>query len=150
MKAEKDYEELLKLFNKNKVRYCIVGAYALAFHAKPRFTQDMDILVDPDEKNAEKIIRSLKEFGFSSLKLKGKDLTGRNKIIQLGYAPLRVDLLTSVDGCGFEEVWKNRARGKYGKEKAYFMGIRELIKNKKATGRKQDEADIEILRGLKK
>ena len=118
MKAEKDYEELLKLFNNNKVRYCVVGAYALAFHAQPRFTQDMDILVDPDEKNAEKIIKSLKEFGFSSLKLKERDLTGKNKIIQLGYAPLRVDILTSVDGCGFEEVWKGRARGRYGREKA--------------------------------
>ena len=150
MKTEKDFEELLRLFNTNKVRYCIVGAYAVAFHAEPRYTKDMDIFVEPDRNNAGKIIKSLKEFGFGSLSLEEKDLIRKGKIIQLGYEPLRIDLLTSIDGCAFKEVWAGRAIGVYGKQKAIFIGLNELIKNKKKSGRKQDGVDIAILKSRKK
>jgi hypothetical protein len=150
MKTEKDFEELLKLFNKNKVRYCIVGAYAVAFHAEPRYTKDMDIFVEPDKDNARRIIRSLKEFGFGSLSLEEKDLIRKGRVIQLGYEPLRVDLMTSIDGCGFKEVWAGRVTGIYGKQKAIFIGLNELIKNKKKSGRKQDDVDISILKSWKK
>jgi len=150
MKTEKDLEELLRLFNKNKVRYCIVGAYAVAFHAEPRYTKDMDIFVEPDKDNANRIIKSLKEFGFGSLSLEEKDLIRKGKIIQLGYEPLRIDLMTSIDGCGFKEAWDGKAIGVYGKQKAIFIGLNELIKNKKKTGRKQDEVDISILKSRKK
>lgn len=145
MKTEKDFEELLKLFNKNKVRYCIVGAYAVAFYAEPRYTKDMDIFVEPDKDNARRIIKSLAEFGFKSLTLEEKDLIRKGKIIQLGYEPVRIDLITSIEGCDFKEVWKNRAVGTYGKQKALFIGFKELIKNKKKSGRKQDSVDISIL-----
>jgi predicted nucleotidyltransferase len=150
MKTEKDFEELLKLFNKNKVRYCIIGSYAVAFHAEPRYTKDMDIFVAPDRNNAQRIIKSLNEFGFRSLSLEEKDLIQKGKIIQLGYEPVRIDLMTSIDGCGFKEVWAGRAIGIYGKQKAIFIGLNELIKNKKESGRKQDEVDISILKSRKK
>ena len=140
MKTEKDFEGLLKLFNKNKVRYCIVGAYAVAFYAEPRYTKDMDIFVEPDADNAHRIIKSLEE----------KDLIRTGKIIQLGYEPIRIDLMTSIEGCNFEEVWKNRAVGTYGKQKALFIGFNELVKNKKKSGRKQDSVDISILMRKKK
>ena len=140
MKTEKDFEELLKLFNKNKVRYCIVGAFAVAFYAIPRYTKDMDIFVEPDADNAHRIIKSLEE----------KDLIRTGKIIQLGYEPIRIDLMTSIEGCNFEEVWKNRAVGTYGKQKALFIGFNELVKNKKKSGRKQDSVDISILMRKKK
>lgn len=149
MKTEKDFEELLKLFNKNKVRYCIVGAYAVAFYAEPRYTKDMDIFVEPDKDNARRIIKSLAEFGFKSLTLEEKDLIRKGKIIQLGYEPVRIDLITSIEGCSFKEVWKNRAIGTYGKQKVIFIGFNELIKNKKKTGRKQDNVDISILMSKK-
>ena len=149
MKTEKDFEELLKLFNKNKVRYCIVGAYAVAFYAEPRYTKDMDILVEPDKDNAHRIVKSLAEFGFKSLGLKEKDFIQKGKIIQLGYEPVRVDLITSIGGCNFSEVWKNRAIGTYGKQKVLFIGFEELIKNKKKSGRKQDKVDISILMSKK-
>lgn len=144
-KAEKDYEGLLRLFNKNKVRYCIVGAYALAFYATPRYTKDMDILVEPVVGNGRRIIRSLNEFGFKSLRLTEKDFSRKNRIVQLGYEPLRVDILTSIDGCSFKEVWKNKRTSRYGRQKAFFIGRDELIKNKKASKRKQDKVDLGIL-----
>jgi hypothetical protein len=145
MKTEKDFEDLLKLFNKNKVRYCVVGAYAMAFYAKPRFTKDMDILVEPCPGNAGRVLKSLKEFGFKESNLAARDFIREGKIIQLGYEPLRIDILTSIEGCNFQEVWKNRARGVYGKQKVSFIGLNELVKNKRASDRKQDRADIEML-----
>ncbi|MFA5143522.1 MAG: hypothetical protein WC522_05090 [Candidatus Omnitrophota bacterium] len=150
MKTEKDFEELLKLFNKNKVRYCIVGAYAVAFYAEPRYTKDMDIFVEPDENNAHKIIKSLEEFGFKSLSLEEKDLIRKGRVIQLGYEPIRIDLMTSIEGCDFKEAWENRAIGTYGRQKVIFIGFNELIKNKKKSGRKQDDVDISILMSKKK
>ena len=150
MKTEKDFEELLKLFNKNKVKYCIVGAYAVAFYAEPRYTKDLDIFIEPDKENAHRIIKALTEFGFKSLTLKEKDLIRKGKIIQLGYEPVRIDLLTSIEGCDFKEVWKKRTVGTYGRQKALFIGFRELIKNKKKSGRKQDSVDISILMSKEK
>jgi len=145
MKVEKDYEDLLKLFNRHKVKYCIVGAFAVAFYAKPRFTKDMDILVEVNPENGKRIVNALNEFGFKSLDLKENDFQEEGKIIQLGYEPVRIDIMTSIPGCTFKEVWNNRNTGKYGKEKVYFIGIDELIKNKKASKRKQDRVDLEIL-----
>ena len=149
MEIQKDYEELLELFNKHKVVYCIVGAYAVAFHARPRYTKDLDILVKPERENGVRIVNALREFGFQSPDLTEKDFSRKGKIIQLGYEPVRVDIVTSIDGCTFTEIWKNRQRGMYGKEKVSFIGMKELMKNKKAAGRKQDQADLEILRAIK-
>jgi len=145
MKVEKDYEELLRLFNKNNVKYCIVGAYAVAFYAVPRYSKDMDILIEPDVKNAKRIIKSLNEFGFKCLELTEKDFSQEGKIIQLGYEPVRVDIVTSIEGCDFKEVWKNKTCGRYGAQKVFFIGVDELIKNKKVSGRKQDEIDLDVL-----
>jgi hypothetical protein len=95
MKVEKDYEELLKFFNERGVKYCIVGSFALAFYARPRYTKDMDILVEPTVENAGRIIASLNDFGFGSLALTENDFTEKGQIIQLGYEPVRVDIITS-------------------------------------------------------
>jgi len=119
------------------------------FCARPRFTKDLDVLVKPDLKNGKKIIKALREFGFQSPDLSENDFSREGKIIQLGYEPVRVDIITSIDGCTFEEIWKNRKAGSYGKQKVSFIGIKELIKNKKVTGRRQDEADLEILKKVK-
>ena len=150
MNAEKDYEDLLRLFNRHKVRYCIVGAYAVAFYARPRYTKDMDLLVEPSPANAERILKALQEFGFRSLKLSGKDLTAERRIVQLGYEPLRIDLVTSIEGVDFQQVWKHKKQGRYGSQKAFFIGLNELIRNKKESNRRQDQADIELLRSAKR
>ena len=129
MRVEKDFEELLKLFNKNKVRY----------------TKDIDILVDPDIENAKKIVKSLDEFGFKSLNLSEKDFSQEGKVVQLGYEPVRVDLITSIKGLTFKKVWENKITGPYGKEKVFFIGRDDLIKSKKISKRKIDLADLDIL-----
>ena len=145
MDVEKDYEDLLKLLRKHKVRFCLVGAYALAFHGYPRFTKDIDIFVEPSIANAERIVKALEEFGFRSLKLKATDFSKKGNVIQLGYEPLRVDILTAIDGITFDDLWKHKKSGCYGTTRIFFISRKDLIKNKKASGRKQDMADLEVL-----
>jgi hypothetical protein len=148
--VEKDYEELLGLFNKNKVKYCVIGAYAVGFHAWPRYSKDIDILVEPSSENAKRIVRALDEFGFKSLGLEERDFAKEGKIIQLGYEPVRVDILTSIEGLDFKQAWKSKVLGNYGKERIFFLGINELIKNKRKSRRSQDRADLERLLVAKK
>ena len=138
MKVEKDYEDLLKLFNKNKVKYCIVGAYAVAFYGRPRYTKDMDILIEPEVKNAEKIVNALNEFGFKNCGLQVKDFTEKGRIIQLGYEPIRVDIITSILKVNFEDIWKNKKKGAYGNQGVFFIALKDLIKIKKMSSRRQE------------
>jgi hypothetical protein len=145
VKVEKDYEELLGLFNQNDVKYCIIGAFALAHHAKPRYTKDLDLLIEPSVGNAEKILDALEAFGFGALDLKVEDFLEPGHIIQLGYEPIRIDILTSVEGIDFHQIWKNRSIGIYGDQEVFFIGINELIQCKQISNRKQDQADLEIL-----
>ncbi len=145
MKVEKDYEEILKLFNRHKVKYCIIGAFAVAFYAKPRYTKDIDILIDSSPENAERIIKSLTEFGFEDLDLSENDLCQEGNIIQLGYEPLRVDIVTSLSGSSFDQVWKNKVGADYGREKVFFIGLDELIQAKKQSSRPQDKVDLDLL-----
>lgn len=150
MRVEKDFEELLELLNKNKVRYCIVGAFAVAFYSRPRYTKDLDILVEPSVENAKKILEALDAFGFGSLNLSQRDFTNPKNIVQLGYEPVRVDLITSLGKMKFNEIWKTKKTGQYGKVKVHFIGLAKLLENKKSSGRKQDLADIEVLLPFKK
>jgi len=145
MHVQKDYEELLKLFNKNRVKYCVIGAYAVAFYSIPQYSKDMDILVEPSSENAKRIVKSLVEFCFKSLGLKESDFSHKGKIIQLGYEPVRIDIITSIAGCSFKEAWQEKTVGKYGRQKVFFIGKKALIKSKLALGRKQDKADIDLL-----
>lgn len=145
MRREKDFEEFLKFLNKHKVKYCIVGAYAVGLYAEPRFTKDMDILVEPTLENGKNIVKALHDFGFKSLGLTAEDFTKKNEFIQLGYAPVRIDLITSIKGCKFEEIWQNKREEYYGKEKVFVIGLKELIKTKKASGRPQDKLDVKML-----
>lgn len=145
MKVERDYEDLLKLFNRHKVRYCVIGAYAVAFYAKPRYTKDMDILIDPDAKNAKKILEALNKFGFKGIGLSVKDFIKKGRIVQLGYEPIRVDIITSIRGIDFKKIWNNRKNGIYGRQKINFVALKDLIKIKKTSKRKQDQADLEVL-----
>jgi hypothetical protein len=145
MEIQQDFKELLELLNAHEVEFVIVGAYALAFHGVPRFTGDIDILVKPEPFNAGKILAALKEFGFGSLDLKESDFNEPNKVIQLGVAPVRIDLITSLTGVSWQQVNSAKVKGSYGDVKVYYLGRKELISNKKALGRKKDLADIEAL-----
>jgi len=145
MKAEKDYEELLRLFNKHKVRYCIIGSYAVAFYARPRYTKDIDILLDRSADNSRRVVQALNEFGFESLSLSEKDFQKKGTIIQLGYEPLRVDLLTGLEGLPFSRAWTNKKRGFFGKQSVPFISLADLILLKKKSKRLHDKIDMELL-----
>ena len=121
MKTEKDYEEFLTLLNKHKVRYCIIGAFALAFHARPRYTKDIDILVEASADNAKKILKVLNEFGFGSLNLAIEDLAVEGNILQLGYEPVRIDIMTSIKGLDFTKVWREHVTGPYGQQNVNYI-----------------------------
>lgn len=145
MRVEKDFVELLELFNKNKVKYCIIGSFAVGYHGYPRFTKDIDILVEPAQKNAKKIIKAIGEFGITSPDLTEEDFSQENKIVQLGYDPVRIDILTSIQGFKFKDIWNNKVIGTYGKERVFFIGYNELIRSKKKAKRPQDLVDLEKL-----
>ena len=150
MKVEKDYEEILKLLNRHKVKYCIIGAFAVALYARPRYTKDIDIFIDSSPENAEKIIKALTEFGFEDLNLSEDDLCQKGNIIQLGYEPLRVDIVTSLSSISFNQVWKNKVSADYGREKVHFIGLDDLIQTKKQSSRPQDKVDLDLLVKAKK
>ena len=145
MKTEKDYEEFFELLNKHKACYCIIGSYALAFHARPRYTKDIDILIESSSENVERLLNALDEFGFGSLELKEEDFTQEGNIIQLGYEPVRIDIHTSLKGLDFADIWRNRVQGPYGKQTVNFIDRHNLIKSKQLSNRTQDKADLELL-----
>ncbi|WP_319559466.1 nucleotidyltransferase [Marispirochaeta sp.] len=145
MDTHPDYKELLELFNKRRVEYVIVGAHALALYGVPRFTGDIDIMIRPTQENGECIIKALEEFGFSFSDLSSADFADPDKVIQLGYPPVRIDLITSISGLTWEQVDSGKTLDYYGDVPVNFIGRKELIINKRASGRKKDLADLESL-----
>ena len=140
-----DFEELLAAFNANHVRAIIVGGHALAFHGRPRFTKDLDVFIDPTDDNAERVIKSLQAFGVGSAGLTAEDFSAPGRIVQLGVSPNRIDLITAIDGVTFEEAWTGRAEGRFGRQMVSFIGRAEFLRNKRASGRPQDLADIDAI-----
>ena len=145
MEVQEDFRDLLALFNANQVDYLIVGAHALAYHGVPRYTGDLDILVRPDPGNARGILKALKEFGFGAVGLTADDFTIPDKVLQLGVPPVRIDIVTSITGVSWEDAAAGRVQGNYGDVPVHFLGKKEFIKNKRAVGRKKDDADLEAL-----
>jgi hypothetical protein len=145
MEVQNDFKELLELFNAHNVQYLIVGGYALAYHGAPRYTGDIDIFVKSDSQNAALILKALDDFGFGKVGLKVEDFTNKDNIVQLGYPPVRIDIITSISGVSWGDACKSRERGYYGDVPVYYIGRDQYIRNKKASGRQKDLADIEVL-----
>ncbi|MDZ7376131.1 MAG: nucleotidyltransferase family protein [candidate division KSB1 bacterium] len=145
MEIQPDFRDLLELFNAHKVEYMVVGGYALAFHGAPRFTGDLDIFVKPSPENAKRILSALDEFGFGSVGLSLEDLEYPDKVVQLGFPPVRIDIITSITGVTWEEAFSNCVEGKYGDVVVRYIGLDDFIKNKRSMGRKKDQADLEAL-----
>ncbi|MBA3888276.1 MAG: hypothetical protein H0X67_21505 [Acidobacteria bacterium] len=141
----KDFAELFACFSARGVRAIVVGGYAFAFHAKPRFTKDIDVFVEPTPENAAALLLALEDFGFGGLNLTAEDFTRAGSVVQLGVPPNRVDLMTAIDGVSFREAWDGRVAGQYGSVPVFYLGRTELIRNKRASGRAQDLADLEAL-----
>ena len=142
----KDFKEFVELLIKHKVEYIIVGGYAVGFHGYPRYTGDLDIWLNPSKNNAEKTLNAVKEFGFSSYGLKIEDFTKRGNVIQLGYPPLRIDLLLQIDGVMFKDCYKKIKKITIDKLTMNIISYDDLIKNKSSSGRHKDLDDIENLR----
>jgi hypothetical protein len=117
----------------------------VAFHGQPRFTKDIDVFVEASPENAERLLAALSDFGFGSVGLDVSDFSTPGKIVQLGVAPNRVDLLTTIDGVTFDEAWTGKVAGHYGRQAVYYIGRAELIRNKRASGRPQDLLDLDGL-----
>ncbi len=139
-----DFAELAAVLIQNKVEFVIVGAHAVAFHGYARGTKDLDILIRPTPENISRVLAALKDFGFGSLGLKEEDFTGDN-VVQLGYPPNRVDLLSEISGVDTEKVWKTRVKGTYQGLPACFISRECLLENKRAADRGQDRLDVQKL-----
>lgn len=150
MLLEKDFVDFVELLNKFQVDYMVVGGYALAFHGEPRTTGDMDIWIACNSENAEKTVHVLDAFGMKALGFTKDDFLEPGIITQIGYPPLRIDILTEIDGITFEEAFQNRKYFKHGKLEISFIGWNEFIKNKEAAGRKKDIQDVKRLKARKK
>ena len=145
MPLSSDLREFIGLLNSRGIEYLIVGAHSLAFHARPRFTGDLDILIRPTAQNAEKIVAALRDFGFGGLEISPSDFTQPEQVIQLGRAPHRIDLLTSISGVSSEDAFKTRIAALLDDLPVAFLSKDLLIANKRAVGRPQDLADLSEL-----
>lgn len=145
MRVEKDFEEFVELLNAHEVRYLVVGAYALSFHALPRNTGDIDFFVRPDRENVRNLLSVLLDFGFGSLEITEDDLLNPDSVVQLGYPPNRIDLITSISGVGFDEAYADRMTGLFGRSEASFISLSHLLRNKQAAGRPKDLVDAEFI-----
>lgn len=147
MEINKDFREFIELLNEHSVRYLVVGGYAVALHGHPRYTKDLDIWIERKRENAVKVLSALKDFGFGSLDIKIEDLLNPEKIIQLGNPPNRIDILSDLTGLTFSKCYGKKLSVKIKKTKIYILDLENLKKNKRATGRHQDLADVENLKG---
>lgn len=144
--VQRDFSEFLASLNAARVKYLVVGAYALAAHGAPRNTLDLDVFVEPTPANGTRIIKALDSFGFGSLAVSPVDFAQPDRILQLGRQPLRIDILTSISGVGWRTAWRGRLRGHYGDVPVSFIGRVELVANKRASGRAKDLGDVEALK----
>ncbi len=142
----KDLHDFVSLCLGHGVRFLVVGGYAVAAHGHPRLTRDLDVWVWVDPENAARMVRALGEFGFESLGLTAGDFSEEGRVVQLGYPPNRIDIMTSIDGVEFENCWDRRAEIVLDSLAVPFIGLEDLEKNKLTTGRTQDIADVEGLR----
>jgi hypothetical protein len=147
MALSKDWREFLELLNSRAVDYVIVGAQSLAFHGRPRHTGDLDILVRPTSANARLLLALLNQFGFEKAGFEEKDFLQPEQIIQLGRAPSRIDLLTSISGVPTNEAFGSKISAVLDGIPVFILGKDALIRNKQAVGRPQDLADLAALEG---
>ncbi len=150
MELSQDYEELFKILNEYKVKYLVVGGYAVMYYTYPRFTKDMDIWVLPEVDNAERVFYALKKFGAPLRGVSKEDFMDKKLIFQIGVAPIRIDILMDIGGLDFQKAWKHKKKVKYGNVYINIIGLDELILAKQKAGRDIDLFDIKALQQNKK
>ena len=146
METIQDFEDMLLILNKHGVKYLIVGGLAFIYHAKPRFTKDIDIWVDPEKQNVEKANKALVEFG-SPYQLTPDS---PDEILQIGVEPDRIDILQHLEGVSFSSVWVNSVTDYYGEVRTYWIDLDGLIRVKERIDHPRHQEDVRILREVKK
>ena len=146
MDTVQDFEDILHMLEKHAVRYLIIGGLAFIYHAKPRYTKDLDLWIDPATENVYRANKALAEFGSPHL------LEYQNclEILQLGVAPDRIDLLRNIPGVQFKTAWKNRIRGHYGRIEANWISLNDLIRIKRRIDHPRHQEDVRVLREVLK
>lgn len=142
METVRDFEDLLELLERFEVRYLIIGGLAFIYHAKPRFTKDMDLWVGPDPENIARANRALAAFGSPYLLEAGRP----DEVVQLGVAPNRIDLLQDPDGLDFDQAWSRRVEGRYGRAKVNWIDLDSLIEIKSRIDDPRHQEDARVLR----
>jgi len=140
-----DFEELLRIFNANEVKYLIVGGHAVMLDTEPRYTKDLDVWIEASGENAAKVFRALAEFGAPLAGLSADDFTREGFYYQVGRPPAGVYILMSVDGVRFDEAWPKRNQSELGSQRAWFISRADLLQNKRASGRHIDLHDADLL-----
>ena len=140
IRVVKDFEDMLTMLNKNDVQYLIVGGMAYIFHAKPRYTKDIDIWINPEKCNVERANKALAEYGSPFLITQER----RSQVVQIGVAPNRIDLILDIEGLTFDKAWKQKIGGRYGRQDANWIDIDSLIsiKSRIKSPRHQDDARV--------
>ena len=144
-KLQTDLREFIALLNSHEVEYLVVGGHAVAFHGHPRFTGDMDFLIRPTPRNAARVLDALREFGFGGVGITEKDLVEPGRIVQLGQPPNRIDILTSISGVDFDSAWDTHVESVMDDLPVNLIGWEALVRNKRASGRPKDLADLDKL-----
>ena len=145
MNIQDDFKEFLRLLKKDDVQFVIVGGYAVAFHGYIRTTNDMDIFFQNTSENIHRIEKALIEFGFTEGSFDLDEFYDQGSIIRMGIPPVRIELINTISGLTFDEVWENKISGNYGDLSVFYIGFNELIINKRASGRPKDLLDIDEL-----
>lgn len=144
----RDFREFIFLLNAENVRYVIVGGYAVAYHGYPRATADLDIFIDISKSNSAAVLAALKKFGFSHPQITSEFFQKKGRVFCLGREPLRLEIINDIDGVTFAECYKHRIKTKLGDLPINFVDLARLKRNKKASGRAKDLADLEQLAKL--
>jgi predicted nucleotidyltransferase len=140
-----DFREFLKLLNEHKVKYLLIGGYAVSYYGYPRSTADMDIWVAIEPKNADNLVAVLREFGFDVPSLESSLFLNEDKVIRMGLPPLRIELLTTISGVNFDECYSERVVSIIDGVEVNIISLKHLKINKKASGRYKDLDDLDHL-----
>ena len=148
--VSQDYEDLFKVLNAYRIKYLVVGAHAVVFYTKPRFTKDLDVWIPPELNDPKRVYAALKEYGTPLRDVSVKDFADKQMFYQIGVAPVRIDILMSVPGVSARNAWKNRQKSRYGKANVFILSKEELISAKKEIGRPEDLLDLRKLERSRK
>ncbi len=146
MRVLSDYEDMFKILNAYRIKYLVIGAYAVMYYTKPMYTKDIGVCIIPELNDKAKVYEALKKFGAPLHGIRPEDFNNKQMILQIGVAPVRIDILMDIPGISSQSAWRHKKRICYGKTPIYVLGKKDLIAAKKKVGRPQDKIDLEYLK----